>query len=506
LTTLPLLDSALLYRPHLEKRTELINIRSAPPSLIPDRRPAPGEQYRFAFDMAKCIGCKCCVVACNEQNGNPAAINWRRVGEVEGGHYPFAQRFYLSMGCNHCVEPSCLAGCPVEAFTKSPITGVVLHSADACIGCQYCTWNCSYGAVHYNAERGVVGKCDLCHHRLEDGMAPACAEACPEGAISIEIVNTEQWRADYMAANAPGLPSADDSISTTRITLPVNIPPDTGRVDTQRLEMEKPHWSLVFMLVLTQLSVGAFATLWILDMLREAGLSISALVSLAIAGTSLASSTLHLGRPVYAWRALRGLRRSWLSREVLSLSVFAAIACGYAVMLFFNAAARPGIGLATVLCGIAGVMCSARIYMVRARPAWDSRYTMAEFFSTALLLGPALLGAMGVSDGRSMAWAAAAGGATQLVTQTLKFFWLSHSEEFELRASALLLSGRLRRLFLIRLAMLVAAGIVLPLIGALAWSFALAIAGEFLGRWLFFVSVVPKNTAAAFPTSRRVAA
>ena len=51
----------------------------------PDRTPSPGEQYRFHFDMTQCIGCKCCVVACNEQNGNPADINWRRVGEIEGG-------------------------------------------------------------------------------------------------------------------------------------------------------------------------------------------------------------------------------------------------------------------------------------------------------------------------------------------------------------------------------------------------------------------------------------
>ena len=193
MTTLPLLESELLYRAAPRKREALVQIGESP--LLPPRALEEGEQYRFHFDMTKCIGCKCCVVACNEQNGNPAAINWRRVGEVEGGHYPFTQRFYLSMGCNHCVEPSCLIGCPVEAFTKSPSNGVVLHSADACIGCQYCTWNCSYGAVQYNAERGVVGKCDLCHNRLDDGMAPACADACPEGAISIEIVNIEQWRA-----------------------------------------------------------------------------------------------------------------------------------------------------------------------------------------------------------------------------------------------------------------------------------------------------------------------
>jgi len=453
--------------------------------------------------MGKCIGCKCCVVACNEQNGNPAAINWRRVGEVEGGHYPYTQRHYLSMGCNHCVEPSCMIGCPVEAYTKDANTGVVIHSADACIGCQYCTWNCSYGVPQYNPERGVVGKCDLCHNRLSDGMAPACVSACPEGAIGVEIVNIAQWREDFVAANAPGLPSADDSISTTRVTLPANLLPDTGRVDTQRIVAEHPHWPLVFMLVLTQLSIGAFATLWLLDATGAAtDLFISALISLGLAGLSLGASTFHLGRPVYAWRALRGLRRSWLSREVLSLSLFAGVASLYAGMLFLDLPSRGVAGFATALLGAAGIMCSARIYVVRARPAWFSAYTIAEFFSTALLLGPMFVLAMNVSSAPWLPYATAVGGAAQLITQTLKFLWLSRSDQFELRASSLLLAGLLRRWFLLRLAILLIAGIVLPIATANGAALILALAGEWLGRWLFFVSVVPKNTAAAFTTGR----
>ena len=59
-----------------------------PTSLIPTRALAEGEQYRFHFNMTKCIGCRSCEVACNEQNGNPANIQWRRVGEIEGGSYP----------------------------------------------------------------------------------------------------------------------------------------------------------------------------------------------------------------------------------------------------------------------------------------------------------------------------------------------------------------------------------------------------------------------------------
>jgi formate dehydrogenase iron-sulfur subunit len=506
-TTLPLLGSPLLYTAPPQPRGP-VQIESSPHDLIPFRPLEAGEQYRFHFDMTKCIGCKCCVVACNEQNGNPAELNWRRVGEVEGGYYPYTQRHYLSMGCNHCLEPSCLIGCPVEAYTKDPGTGVVLHSADTCIGCQYCTWNCSYGVPQYNPARGVVGKCDMCHNRLSDGMTPACVAACPQGAIAIEIVNIAAWRRDYFSANAPGLPSADDSISTTRVTLPENLVPDLGRVDTNRVRPEHPHWPLVFMLVLTQLCVGAFIALWLLGFDQQTtNLNLAALASLALAGMSLGASTMHLGRPIHSWKALRGLRRSWLSREVLTLSLFAGAAAIFAGILFFALPGRFVAGLATALAGIAGITCSARIYMVRARPAWYSSYTIAEFFSTALLLGPSFIHALDLRVPALVVNASVLGGIAQLVIQSARFLWLACSDVFELRSSSLLLAGRLRGLLATRLALLIAAGIVVPLTAAsplaIRSAFAGALAGELLGRYLFFVSVVPKNIAATFTSSTR---
>lgn len=514
MTTLPLMDSPHLYTAAPVARVaadDLVRIVTTPARLIPERPLAAGEQYRFHFDMTKCIGCKCCVVACNEQNGNPAELNWRRVGEVEGGYYPNTQRHHLSMGCNHCLEPSCLIGCPVEAYTKDPISGVVLHSADACIGCQYCTWNCSYGVPQYNPARGVVGKCDMCHNRLSDEMAPACVAACPEGALAIEIVNIAEWRRDYFSANAPGLPSADDSISTTRVTLPENLAPDLGRVDTNRVEPEHPHWPLVFMLVVTQLCVGAFIALWLLGFhSTRTDLRIAALASLALAGMSLGASTLHLGRPIHAWKALRGLRRSWLSREVLTLSLFAGAAGAFAGMLFFGLPGRDAAGFATALAGVAGITCSARIYIVRARPAWFSGYTVAEFFSTGLLLGPAFIHALLPAAPVAILLASVSGAAAQLIVQCGKYLWLSQSDVFELRSSSVLLAGRLRVLYVTRLGILAVAGIIIPLKtslpAAVALAFALALAGEMLGRYLFFVSVVPKNIAAAFTSGdRRVA-
>ena len=396
---------------------------------IPERPLQSGEQYRFHFNMAKCIGCKCCVVACNEQNGNPAEINWRRVGEIEGGWYPNTQRFHLSMGCNHCLEPSCLIGCPVDAYTKDEVTGIVQHSADACIGCQYCTWNCSYGVPQYNPERGVVGKCDMCYGRLAEDREPACVNACPEAAIRIEIVNIEEWKRDYAGANAPGLPSADDSISTTRITLPKSLPPDTRKADFNRVRPEEPHWPLVVMLVLTQLSVGALTTIWLVQLLgKPAHLRLAAVISLLVGGVALGASSMHLGRPAFAYRALKMWKRSWLSREVLMFSAFSGIAGLYAAMLWLSFPGSLPVGGLTALMGLGGITASAWIYRVKARPAWNSKYTVAEFFLTGAVLGPLLVGATGVTVGRALVLASAIAAGAQLLNQAVKFLWMTASQ------------------------------------------------------------------------------
>ncbi len=453
--------------------------------LIPQRAPQAGEQYRFHFDMSKCIGCRCCEVACSEQNANPVERNWRRVGELEGGSYPFTQRFYLSMGCNHCLDAACLRGCPVDAYTKDPVTGVVLHSADSCIGCQYCTWNCPYGVPQYNPERGVVGKCDMCHGRLAEGREPACVNACPEGAIEIELVNMAEWRRDYAAADAPGMPAAEFTVSTTRITLPANAAANLEKGDYHRVRPEHPHLPLVFMLVFTQLAVGAFLSIPIFGITGMA----SIVAPLAVAMLSLSSSMLHLGRPIHAYRAIRMWKRSWLSREVLAFSVFAGAASLCAVLPL------RGLEIAAALIGLAGVTASAFIYMVPARPAWNSKHTLVEFHLTAWLLGPLFLAALGVPIPAMLTVCAA---AAQLLNQVTRFLSQTCSDEFELRASARLLGSDLKALLFTRTALLVIGGVALPLDHAPAIALAVATAGELLGRYLFFVSVVPRNMAASF--------
>ena len=476
-----------------------------PASRMPSRAPGPGEQYRFHVDMGKCIGCKCCVVACNEQNGNPAAINWRRVSEIEGGWYPHAQRSYMSIGCHHCLEPTCLQGCPVDAYKKDASTGIVLHSADACIGCQYCTWNCSYGVPQYNPERGVVGKCDMCHSRLGEGQSPACVSACPSGAIQIEIVNIKSWR-DATASTASthsGLPSGDQSVSTTRITLPTNLPPNAKPTDLVHVQPGDPHWPLVVMMVFTQLSVGAFAAIWLLQLTgTSARLGVSALTSLLLAALALGASTLHLGRPIYAYRALKMWRRSWLSREVLLFSGFSFVASLYAAALWMHWPAAIALGMLTLAFGFGGVTASACIYRVPSRPAWNTPLTLVQFNLTALTLGPLFAAASGAGSVRALAVGAAVMGGAQLIVLATKYFNLSGGDAIELRTSAKLLATKFRWHLIARGTLLALGAIALPLFTSQAvviWiAFVLALAGETLGRYLFFVSAVPTHLAAPY--------
>ncbi len=452
---------------------------------IPVRPPVEGEQYRFHFDMTKCIGCKCCEVACNEQNNNPAEIRWRRVGELEGGTYPFAERFHLSMGCNHCLEPACLIGCPVDAYTKMPDTGIVLHSADTCIGCQYCTWNCPYGVPQFNEERGVVGKCDMCHGRLSEGREPACVNACPQGAITIELVQIDAWRTtNAAAANAPGLPPAFETMSTTRITLPANIDDSLRKADYHRVRPEHPHWPLVFLLVLTQMSVGAFAVLLAIG---AAAPKLAFLFATAAGHAALGFSLLHLGRPAHAIRALKMWKRSWLSREVLFFTLFAGLTAVAAPAAFFGVGPVMPLLAATVLAGLAGVVSSARIYMVPARPGWNSPRTLVEFLLTGALLGSLLAG--------GAAWFTLAAAVSQAALTGWKIYAMRTSAEFEMKQSARLMTRTLRKHLAWRLALL--ALCLVPGI-PVAVALAAALGSEILGRYLFFVSVVPRNMAATF--------
>ena len=66
------------------------------------------------------------------------------------------------------------------------ITGAVLLGNSSCIGCRYCRWMCPYDAPHFEAAAGVLTKCTFCNPWFLEDRAPACAAACPTGALAVE--------------------------------------------------------------------------------------------------------------------------------------------------------------------------------------------------------------------------------------------------------------------------------------------------------------------------------
>lgn len=525
--------------------------------LLPAAPPGPGQQYAFDVDLDRCSGCKACVTACHTLNGLDEHETWRDVGLLLGGTsmQPVVQ--HVTAACHHCLEPACLAACPVNAYEKDPVTGIVKHLDDQCFGCQYCTLACPYDVPKYSRSKGIVRKCDMCSERLAGGEAPACVQACPHQAIAIRVVDCDQVREDSEASTF--LPAAPDSQLTfpttnyhTRHPFPRNLLP----ADYYSVPLQHPHLPLLVMLVLTQLSVGAFLTGQILltgladSVMAVAGRSpawsdgqpsdlttsvaeavhpLLSLIALVTGLLALAASTLHLGRPQYAFRAILGLRHSWLSREILGFGVFAKLAVLSAAGHWFaenlplwSPALQNAIDWSVAVTGLAGVLCSVMIYAVTGRPLWSFSSTASRFGLTTLLLGSATLWltltALAAADvpaatailaqhGLRLSQTLLLLGTLKLMVEAALFRHLFDRQVTALKRTALLMSGPLVRITALRFMSGLLGGVLLPASllsrfasssvshdsSALAMSAALMFAalliGELLERYLFFAAV-----------------
>ena len=508
--------------------------------LIPKTKPGPGEQYAFEVDLDKCTGCKACVTACHNENGLDEDETWRSVGFLQGGtsENPVAQ--HVTTACHHCAEPACMTGCPTKAYVKDAATGIVKHLEDQCFGCQYCILKCPYDVPKYNPKRGIVHKCDMCIGRLNAGEAPACARACPTGAIRITLVKTEDVKKNFEEfVRVPDAPASNYTYPTTRYTTSRTWPQNTVSVDYLTAKPEHSHLPLVVMLILTQASVGTFLAQMILKKILPAELNqllfpVHIWIALATGLLALAASIFHLGRPHLAFRAILGLKTSWLSREILAFGLFANLAVTYAVCGHWENAARtvgkflggPAVldvlGSAVFLSGLIGVLCSVMVYRDTQRPFWDNHWTTLKFLMTTALLGsalslsisfvytahqaPYLIFSVKEIVGRMFCLAILGFSVAKMILESGIFYYLRKDDRNFLKKTAVLMTRPLKNVTAWRFVLGVLGGIALPslilalnskvvnspLLASLAFlSFLLLLAGEFLERYLFFRAVVP---------------
>jgi formate dehydrogenase iron-sulfur subunit len=183
----------------------------------------PGKQYGFFTDTSVCIGCKACEVACKEWNQLPSndkgflgdsldntgsldGQTWRHVKFIDNvpdetmGRGDGQAFLLMSDVCKHCQHASCMDVCPTGAIVRTEFDSVFIQQS-VCNGCRNCIAACPYDVIDINPDRDVAQKCTLCYDRLQGGMEPACAKACPTESIQFGPLDELRSKAENRLAS-----------------------------------------------------------------------------------------------------------------------------------------------------------------------------------------------------------------------------------------------------------------------------------------------------------------
>ena len=180
----------------------------------------------FLIDTTKCFACRACQVACKQWNELPAGEHPTNRGTYENppdlSHTQFIKiQFketerpdgslawnFVRNSCRHCIDAPCRqAAQNKESIVIDEDTGAVLYQdsianesyADIRLGCPF--------DIPRQGPNGRLFKCVMCVDRVHEGLLPACAKACPSGAITFgdrdEVLQMADERVEALRPEYP---------------------------------------------------------------------------------------------------------------------------------------------------------------------------------------------------------------------------------------------------------------------------------------------------------------
>ena len=490
-------------------------------------------KWAKVVDQTRCIGCHACSTACKSENDVPLSVHRTYVKNVDIGVFPTARRAFQVTRCNQCENPPCATACPTSAMFQRK-DGIVDFDKDWCIGCKACIAACPYDAIFINPEDHTAEKCNMCAHRLEVGLEPACVVVCPTQAILVgdmndptskvagiinrEVVAVRRPEKDtrpklfYKGAHAATL----DPLAARRPKGGIFMwSEQAGRLEGQTvtsgspqkatssaaavLSYDIPHnrpwdwrvsaytWTkgmasgvyLVAALLVLRGDLATTTPLW------EIGIPVLSGILLALTGALLVWDLKQPTRFYYMF--LRPQWKSWLVRGAVIITAYGAL---LALHFFFggmgNASATRALLVAGVPLAILTAVYTAYLFaQAKARDLWQNPLLPAHFVVQAIVAGAAVLAL--VAPDRAELSGLVAGATLLHLLLVAGDVTLTHATAHARAAVYEITHGEFRGFFLLALGLsavglftpwIGALGAVCALFGLLAWEHAHVQAGQ----------------------------
>jgi phenylacetyl-CoA:acceptor oxidoreductase subunit 1 len=375
-------------------------------------------RWAMLADLERCVGCQTCTAACRHSNATSPAVQWRKVLDVEAGHYPNVTRVFVPVGCQHCADPPCMHVCPSTA-TRQRADGIVTIDYDICIGCAYCEVACPYQArflvkePHYaygdamqnEVERadysrvGVAQKCTFCSDRIDFGLesgltpgidpraTPACVNACiadalhfgnlddPDSNVSRLLREQKSYRMHAELGTEPGfhyLYGKADDLEPEPAQPALATALVAGELRTRGVEpvlQQHWDWKASANFICGGVGSGLFVFAAITGLRFPQVLPLGWL-ALAIMALGLGTLILKIGKPFRAPYVLRQPRRSWMSREAWIAGVMFPLG---ALALWL---ASPPLLILSAMLAFGFLFCQGMIlYAAKGIPVWRASWS-----------------------------------------------------------------------------------------------------------------------------------